>query len=196
MPNERVVEIPWALQQLPQAGRILDVGSCGATYLGVIAQPDRELHCLDPRDCAAEVPAGVIFHRQSLIGNRLPRGSFDAVLVLSTLEHVGLPCYEQSPFPLGDLWALDEIGDLLCPEGVVVATMPAGCSRLVSWYRQYSPRDLRRLFAGWRIERIQYWLLTDDRYQPARAEEVETADYRNFDGRAGAVAGVVARPAP
>jgi hypothetical protein len=32
MTTERVIEIPWCLQQIPQSGRILDVGSCEATY--------------------------------------------------------------------------------------------------------------------------------------------------------------------
>src|SRR5689334_11754181 len=58
MPTERVIEIPWALSQLPQSGVILDVGSCDATYLQTIPQTDRTLHCLDPRDCRADLPPG------------------------------------------------------------------------------------------------------------------------------------------
>jgi hypothetical protein len=83
MTTERVIEIPWCLAQLPQSGRILDVGSCEAVYLGVIQQVDRELHCLDPRDCRAGIPPGAVFHHQSLIGNTLRRGFYDAVLVRS-----------------------------------------------------------------------------------------------------------------
>lgn len=196
MPNERVIEIPWALQQLPQAGRVLDVGSCEAVYLGVVQQPDRELHCLDPRDCSREVPAGAVFHHQSLIGNDLPRSSYDAVLLISVLEHIGLPCYEQVPFPGGDEAALAEVRDLLKPGAPAILTVPAGQSKIVSWYRQYSPADLRRLFADWDY-RIAYWGFDGADYRPIEESDVEAFDYRErYDPQAGAgaVAGIVACP--
>lgn len=190
MPTERVIEIPWCLQELPQSGRILDVGSCGATYLGAIQQADRELHCLDPRDCAGAIPSGAVFHCQSLIGNTLPRSWFDAVVILSVLEHVGLPCYGQEPFPRGDELALSEIGELLRPGAPVLLTVPAGQSKVVTWYRQYSPADLRRLLAGWRCE-IRYWGFDGTAYQPIPEDEVEHHDYRDR-GDAAAGAGALA----
>lgn len=196
MPNERVIEIPWALQQLPQAGRVLDVGSCEAVYLRVIQQPDRELHCLDPRGCSAEIPAGAVFHHQSLIGNDLPRESYDAVLLVSVMEHIGLPCYEQEPFAGGDAAALTEVRDLLKPGAPAIVTVPAGQSKIVSWYRQYSPADLHRLFSAW-IYTISYWGFDGSEYRPIHESEVEAHDYRErFDhlAGAGAVAGIVARP--
>jgi hypothetical protein len=194
MTTERVIEIPWALRQLPQSGRVLDVGSCEAVYLGVIQQAGRDLHCLDPRDCSAGLPRGAVFHHQSLIGNTLPRGFFDAVLVLSVLEHVGLPCYEQEPFPRGDEAALAEVAALLKPGAPVIVTVPAGQSKLASWYRQYSPADLRRLFAGWRHQ-IRFWGFDGAIYRPIQESEVEAYDYRDRHDEhagAGALAGIVA----
>lgn len=195
MPTERVIEIPWCLQQIPQSGRILDVGSCEATYLGVIQQMDRELHCLDPRDCSREVPPGAVFHHQSLIGNTLPRRWFDAVLVVSVIEHIGLPCYGQEPFPRGDEEALAEVGELLRPGAPALFTVPAGQSKLVTWYRQYGPGDLRRLFAGWQTE-VRYWGFDGNAYRPIAENDVELHDYRDRHdpgAGAGAVAAIVAR---
>lgn len=194
MPTERVIEIPWCLQQIPQSGRILDVGSCEATYLRIVQQMDRELHCLDPRDCSCEIPRGAVFHHQSLIGNTLPRRAFDAVLVVSVIEHIGLPCYEQEPFSRGDFRALAEIRELLKPGAPAILTVPAGQSKLMTWYRQYSPADLRRLFAGWRTE-IRYWSFDGREYRPVPEDEVEKHDYRDrLDDRmgAGAMAAIVA----
>jgi hypothetical protein len=197
MTTERVIEIPWCLAQLPQSGRILDVGSCEAVYLGVIQQVDRELHCLDPRDCRAGIPPGAVFHHQSLIGNSLPRSFYDAVLVISVLEHIGLPCYEQEPFPRGDELALAEVWEVLKPGAPAVLTVPAGQSKLVSWYRQYSPADLHRLFADWRHE-IRYWGYSggfDGSYRPIPESAVEDHDYRDrhdAQAGAGAMAAVVA----
>jgi SAM-dependent methyltransferase len=194
MPTERVIEIPWCLQQIPQAGRILDVGSCEATYLRIIQQMDRELHCLDPRDCSGEIPQGAVFHHQSLIGNSLPRRWFDAVLVVSVIEHIGLPCYGQEPFPRGDAQALAEIRELLKPGAPVCLTVPAGQSKLMTWYRQYSPADLHRLFRGWRYE-IRYWGFDGGAYHPIAEDELERHDYRDrLDDHlgAGAMAAIVA----
>jgi hypothetical protein len=194
--TERVIEIPWSLMQLPQSGVILDVGSCDATYLRVIQQPSRILHCLDPRDCRNEIPEGATFHHQSIIGNDLPRAFYDAVLVLSTLEHIGLPCYGHQPFMNGDLLALAEIRGLLKPGSSVIATMPAGQSKFVSWYRQYSPKMLHLLFQGWQTE-ISYWGFDGTNYQPISETEVERYDYRDYPvvgTGSGALACVVARP--
>jgi hypothetical protein len=194
MTTERVIEIPWCLQQIPQSGRILDVGSCEAVYLGVIQQLGRELHCLDPRDCSSVIPSGAVFHHQSLIGNTLPRRWFDAVLVVSVIEHIGLPCYEQEPFARGDERALAEIRELLKPGAPAILTVPAGQSKLMTWYRQYSPADLQRLFAGWRSE-IHYWGFDGKAYHPIREDEVESHDYRDrLDEHlgAGALAAIVA----
>jgi SAM-dependent methyltransferase len=194
MTTERVIEIPWCLQQIPQSGRILDVGSCEAVYLGVIQQLGRELHCLDPRDCSSTIPSGAVFHHQSLIGNTLPRRWFDAVLVVSVIEHIGLPCYEQEPFARGDERALAEIRELLKPGAPAILTVPAGQSKLMTWYRQYSPADLQRLFTGWRAE-IHYWGFDGKAYHPISEDEVESHDYRDrLDEHlgAGAMAAVVA----
>lgn len=196
MTTERVVEIPWALQQLPQSGVILDVGSCEAVYLPAIHLPGRLLHCLDPRDCARAIPPGAVFHRQSLIGNTLPRGAYDAVLMLSVLEHLGLPCYEQEPLPRGDEIALAEVRALLKPGAPAIFTVPAGQSKIVSWYRQYAPADLHRLFATWDY-RVAYWGFDGRAYRPVPEREVEAYDYRDrhdLEAGAGAMAAIVAYP--
>lgn len=195
MPTERVIEIPWALGQLPQSGTILDVGSCDATYLGTIIQSDRLLHCMDPRDCRASIPAAATFFHDDLIGNKLPRAHYDAVLVLSVIEHIGLPTYGQDPFPNGDVLALAEVAELLKPGAPAIFTVPAGQSKVMSWYRQYSPVALQRLFADWHTE-ISYWGFDGRRYIPIAEDQVERYDYRDrFDEHAGggALAGIIAR---
>jgi hypothetical protein len=195
MVTERVVEVPWALAQLPHSGTILDVGSCEATYLAALATPGRTLHCIDPRPGPISLPPGAVFHEQSLFDNSLAAGAYDAVLLLSTLEHLGLPVYGQPFVRCGDVLALGEVARLLVPGGQLIATVPVGRSRLATWYRQYSPDDLRSLFRSWSVE-VVYWAHELGRYVPCDEGSVVASEYREtFDHRAGAgaVAGIVAR---
>lgn len=194
MTTERVIEVPWALNQIPQSGVVLDIGSCDATYLGAIQQPDRQLHCMDPRGCRENIPPGAIFYHDSVIGNDLPRAYFDAALMVSVVEHIGLPCYGQAPITDGDQFAIAECWSLLKPGGRLIVTVPAGQDKVVSWYRQYSPARLRRLFQGWRAE-FSYWAFDGRVYVPISEDEVEQYDYREYYNvglGAGAVAGIVA----
>jgi hypothetical protein len=193
MPSERVVEIPWALQQLPQKGCILDIGSCEANYLSIVWNGDRILHCMDPRDCEEVRKLGVPFHNQSVIGNTLPDHSYDGVLLISTIEHIGLWHYGQRSFPLGDQLTLFEVGRLLKPGSPLIMTVPAGISKVASWYRQYSPSDLKRLFKFWEAE-FFYWGFNEEQgeFEPISEEQVEQFDYRGFGYGAGAVAGIKA----
>lgn len=193
--NERVIAVPWALSQLPQFGVVLDVGSCDAMYLAAIPSSDRRLHCLDPRDCTQDIPPDVVFLQQSIIGNTLPRAFYDAILGLSTVEHIGLPCYGQKPFSGGDQLALVEFRELLRPGGRLVLTVPAGQSKISSWYRQYSPTDLEHLLVGWQSS-VAYWGFDGSQYVPIPESEVTKYDYRDRYGKeagAGAFAGIVAR---
>jgi SAM-dependent methyltransferase len=196
LPNERVVEVPWALSVLPQVGLVLDVGSCEATYLAAIQNRGRVLHCIDARECAEAMPEGAVFHQQNILENTLEAGAYDAVLFLSTLEHIGLPTYGQPLFGDGDRRALDAAARLLAPSGRLVVTVPAGRSRTATWFRQYAPKDLRDLFRNWSFE-ARYWGFDGASYVAIEESSVIRYEYRetfNDDSGAGAVAGIVARP--
>jgi hypothetical protein len=142
------------------------------------------------------MPPGVFFHQQNIIGNTLPRAYFDAVLCISTLEHIGLACFGQKPFRWGDRLALSEIRALLKRDGYAIVTVPAGQSKITTWYRQYSPADLEALFCDWDVQ-VSYWGFDGSQYEPILAAEVTNYDYRDRSddqAGAGAVAGVIARP--
>lgn len=191
MPTERVIEIPWVLWQLPQAGLILDVGSCDAEYLGAIQQSDRTLHCLDPRPCNQPIPRGATYFESDLIGNTLPAGGYDCVVMLSVLEHVGLPCYGNRAFDGGDRLAVGEVRRLLKPQGLALITVPAGRPSVTSWYRQYSPDLLHALLAGWTYS-IEYWGYVSERYVSIPEARVTEFSYRDMPYKNGAGAGALA----
>lgn len=195
MPNERVIEIPWMLNHLPQNGYILDVGSCEAQYLNLLPTSDRVIHCLDPRNCHEEIPAECEFHVESILGTSLPESFFDAVICLSTLEHIGMPHYEQDPFEDGDDLALNEMWRVLKPGGLLILTMPSGIRKWASWYRQYDPAAIRDLLGDYWDFTVTYWGFDGASYQIIGEDQVTRYDYYDVlttEQRAGCVAGVLA----
>jgi len=103
-----------------------------------------------------------------------------------------LPGNGQCSFENGDRLALGEIARLLKPGGYAIFTVPAGQSKMTLWYRQYSPRDLRLLFADWDIE-ISYWAHDGINYKSVSEADVLDADY-DYSRGAGAIAGIIGRP--
>lgn len=198
-PTERVIEIPWALSQIPQTGHILDIGSCEATYLQSIITHGRKLSCLDVRPCIEDIPPDATFYAETILGNQLPPHQFDAVIFLSTLEHLGLPCYGQIPILHADRLALIEAKRLLKSGGRLIVTVPAGFSKVAFWFRQYSPGDLQTLFEGFQTT-ISYWGFDGERYISIAEADVEHYDYReqhrHQNKGAGALACIVAEPIP
>lgn len=195
--TERSIEIPFMLQNLPPRGIVLDVGSNEAGYLSQIPQRGRVLHCLDPRPRDGGVPDGVQFHQASIINSGLAADFYDCVTAISTVEHIGLPYYDQPFIENGDALAMRAIHNLLRPDGYVILTVPVGQPKNFGWFRQYSIAQLRTLLAPFQIERIDTYGLRspENRYVEIGIKAVPIFDYESNNGvnRAGAVACVIAR---
>lgn len=184
--NERVVEIPYALAHLPQSGAILDVGSCDAPYLACIQLPGRQLHCLDPRPMPP--PMGVPYFQQNIQDFATPErfGTYDGVLMLSSLDHIGLEAYGQPACDGGVESALAAAWHLLRPRGSLVLTVPVGIPKVAGWYRQFAPYELLRLLKQFEIVDAAFYKYWEGKYCLTSAPEVKKCDYRDGAG-AGAV---------
>ena len=152
--NERIVEVPFALRALgrvPPGCRILDFGSSENSLALSLATLGYEVTALDLRPYPFEHPS------LRSVTSRLedwdaPAGSFDAILSVSTLEHVGLGWYGE---PQGqsdaDRRALSRLGELLAPEGILVLTVPYGAASVDSVQRRYDRDSLAALLEGWEV---------------------------------------------
>jgi SAM-dependent methyltransferase len=79
-------------------------------------------------------------------------GSFDVVMCVSTLEHVGLDWYgEQRGGKSADRAALARLRDLLRPDGRLVLTVPYGRAEIDSLQRRYDRAGLEQLLEGWTV---------------------------------------------
>ena len=86
--DERVVEIPWVLSRLRKSGRVLEVGYAFAetAYLGGLLRAGVELV---GADLATRDVEGIETVEADVRNLPFPERSFDQVLLVSTLEHVG-----------------------------------------------------------------------------------------------------------
>ena len=86
--DERVVEIPWVLSRLRSSGRVLEVGYAFAepAYLGGLLRAGVELVGVD---LATREVDGMETVQADVRALPFPERSFDQVLLVSTLEHIG-----------------------------------------------------------------------------------------------------------
>lgn len=189
--NERIVEIPYAMRALgalrPPAS-VLDVGSVESLLA---------LHCasLGYTTCALDLRPYPFEHPNlDVVVSKLEEWDagdrrFDAILCVSTLEHVGLGWYGESPEDQGaDRRALQRLGDMLSPDGLVILTVPYGAAAVDAVQRTYDHSTLDALLEGWEVSDREIVVQSDRRtWVPARNGE--------GDGTGRAVAMVTARPA-
>jgi len=145
--DERCIEYPWALSQLPEgAERLLDAGSTfnheRLLQLPVLATKQLCILTLAPeRQCFWNLGIDYLFH--DLRDIPLRDGLFDTVMCVSTLEHVGFDNShytgtQPAPTPQGDFrTAVRELSRVLKPGGTFLLTVPFGKHRAFPCFQQF-----------------------------------------------------------
>lgn len=150
--DERVVEIPWVLSRLVPSGRVLEVGYAFAepAYLAGLLRSGVELVGVD---LATRDVDGMERVEADVRALPLESGSFDQVLLVSTLEHVGADnslyglSADRATHDEPRLAALRELGRVLRRDGSLLVTVPLGEPEDYGWFRQEDERGWTRLFA-------------------------------------------------
>jgi SAM-dependent methyltransferase len=204
--NERSVEVPWALERTRHARSVLDVGCSTSDYLAEMAGAEsprgRRVYGLDPDAPRPMRNVGVV--RGSIVAPPFPPASFDLILCVSTVEHIGLPIYGQHEFPHGDVLAMRHVRRLLAPEGRLLLTVPFGRAQVNPWFRIYDRVGLRRLTGGFRALSTTFYRLRTGgdpstssgcgSYEACRAADLREASYDFEHMRAEGVALVELTP--
>ncbi len=147
--NERIGEIPFvlgALAALPRGKKILDVGCCESTLSLNLAVSGFLVTALDPRPYP--------FAHRNLEVVTLPIEAFspdepyDAVVLLSTIEHLGIGSYGLDEGERLDLRAMRHLRELLAPDGLLVLTTPFGAPQVNELERTYDVAGVHELLAG------------------------------------------------
>ena len=161
--SQRIVEVPFCQRAVDDAtvpddvvfelgsvvwpylsGRVKEVTVCDWSYGS------------DPSD-PSEIPANVTIMETDFLKAELPAESFDVVVSVSTVEHIGMGEYGDPLYADGDRAAVLGLYRLLKPGGLMVLGMPFG--RIEdSWYRVYDPERFRSLMEGINVISVQHWI--------------------------------------
>jgi len=159
-----IIEENWAIKHIGRPPKkILDFGSGPkAQFAKQLAQKGFEVFCLDQRPCEIEEKIPNLTYIQGdilLIWNKI-KITFDVILNISTIEHVGLEGrYNSRNVPDGDLEAMKLLGELLSDGGVHILSVPVGIDAVIApFHRVYGENRLPKLLKNWDVKKEQYWI--------------------------------------
>ena len=161
--SQRAVEYPWVMESLrfvPREGLILDVG-CAESLLSheLIARGFRVVG-IDIRDYPFK-DKRMIFLKRNIMDTHLPDNTFDAIVLVSTIEHIGLESYGQIVKDTnGDLRAMNELKRILKHQGIIILTTPyvgRAPLRINPFERNYNRQRLSELTRGLKIIKEDYF---------------------------------------
>ncbi len=171
--TERLVEVPFIFQELPEPSnsiKILDVGCCESHLLIELNKLGFVAYGIDTRGYP---------HPNSYVGDarKMPYNTnyFDVTLAISTIEHIGLvntPYLSDTIYDKnGDRKVVEEIIRVTKPGGKIIITLPYGNGNdvLKQWIRFYDSEKLSNLLKGiksnikYHIFKEGRWMETDEK---------------------------------
>ena len=170
--NERAVELAYVLRAfgaVPRGASVLDVGATESLLSLSLASLGYRVTALDPRPYPLSHP-----HLEVVVAEMQrwePNRTFDAVVCLSTIEHIGLGAYgEEKDDERADILAMARIRACTAPGGLLLLTTPFGTARTDAFTRVYDRSRLNELLTGWdvadltiaRRESPTSWIVADD----------------------------------
>ena len=197
--DERVVEIPWVLSRLGPSGRVLEVGYAFAepAYLAGLLRAGVELV---GADLATREVEGMEIVTADVRDLPFSDRSFDQVLLVSTLEHVGADNTVYGLAAESDggarVDALRELRRVLRRDGSLLVTVPLGEPGDHGWFRQEDGRGWSRLYArgGFFVEEAEAYELLPEGWRAAPEFRAEGVRYGERGPAASAVLCADLRP--
>lgn len=189
--TERCVEVPWAESRLANVppGKALEVGYDGQDrelLTGMLAS-GWKLWIVDLRPVDFPGPA-VKVQADIAADTGMPSGFFDAILCISTLEHIGEDNYHLPQFENGPALALAEMRRLLAPGGRLLLTAPVGKAGRYPWTHGNWTAKLfgvdewaaQAQEAGFLVCDERYYRLVGDDYVECYASDLVDEEYRGY----------------
>jgi SAM-dependent methyltransferase len=145
--SEQIVENAWILSEVRDADRrILDFGGVESVLPLQLSALGKDVWVVDVRPYPFAHP-NLHAVQADILAAPLPvSDTFDVVLSVSTIEHVGLSRYGDAADSDGDRRAVAALWLLVRPGGHLLATVPAGRPSEQRGYRIYDEARLRAVF--------------------------------------------------
>jgi SAM-dependent methyltransferase len=173
--GERAIEYPWVYKRVSglRDCRILDVGAREGSPVADLLVGRNDVYAIDPNASHPYNHGRLTVLKGDIRATSFDPGFFDAVIAVSTLEHIGVPGrYGVTKLDEGgDLAAMREIGRVLRPGGVVLITVPYGTGRSLPLNRLYDAKRFRELLTGYDLVEEEYF-----RYLPQYGLWVSVAE--------------------
>jgi len=189
--DERVVEYPWLISRL-SGGRVLDAGSVlnHAHILDRVLPGIQSLSITTLKPEPQSFPErGINYHYGDLRELPFEDGSFDVVVCLSTLEHVGMDnsIYggdeARSDNPRHEARrALSELERVSAPAGKLLLSVPFGRREDHGWFRQFDADDLADLLSASRFATAttEIFRYSAEGWQRSSAQDAASCRYRDY----------------
>jgi len=157
---ERSVEITWLMQNLTP-GSVLDIGSAESKYIDFLLDTGRRVTLIDPRQQLFARATTITSDARNISPAQL--GTFNNVVLISTLEHIGLGAYGL-PAAHGDpfeeqLKMLKHCMGFNSTQGQLLLSIPCGKYEHGGWYLVYDRDMLATIKQCGRLVSEQYWTL-------------------------------------
>lgn len=196
MTTERVVEIPWMVQQLktlPKIEKLLDLGSKNATYLKDFSNLAKEpLTLVDATKIyKKDLPKGYAFDVHKMLIQYMPNEweqAFDVVTAVSTLDHVGLAAYGLDEDETALQSCVNAITMVCKQEGHLLLSVPISDKDFISKHkyekgyqpqRVFSPLTIVELFGSpmWEIQNVTYFRRKQGQYVKCASHGIVGSKY-------------------
>jgi SAM-dependent methyltransferase len=177
--TSRTAEYRFVLKNLPPVGStILDVGCCDSLLALRLAKRGYKVYGIDTRRYQEKHP-NLTFVQEDILRTSFPDRLFDAVIAISTIEHIGLGVYGDPIHDNADIMAVREISRILRPDGRLIVTIPFAAQYRLAKYgggyeRYYDANTIGRLFEGFQI-RAREFLVGMRRFKWVSASEQEAS---------------------
>jgi len=164
--SERDIEYDFAYRNI--VGNrlyILDIGGCDSLLPLTLARQGHKVTVYDFRPYPERHPNLTVL-QGDFLENQLPPCSFNVIVMVSTIEHIGFGGYGDPEFKDADFNVMRNLHRILLNGVKVILTFPfnerereRNKERIIPQFeRWYTPERCKKLFEGWYKVDIEFWV--------------------------------------